>query len=112
MMQMTSASSVEAAAAAAVVAQPQRIEVDEGAVHAARSSARKQGLVVGLLLAVIVGGIAWVGGTASQQGADRAKSAKDAHDLAGALFERLRPLISVEICLGEAWGNQVDLDPG
>ena len=37
---------------------------------------------------------------------------RNAHHLAGALLDRLRPLISVEVCLGEAWGNQVDLDPG
>ncbi|HEY5243817.1 MAG TPA: hypothetical protein VIJ22_20190, partial [Polyangiaceae bacterium] len=36
--------------------QAQRIEVDEGAVQAARSSARKQGLVVGILFAVVLGG--------------------------------------------------------
>src|ERR1019366_4758236 len=61
--------------------QTQRIEVDEGAVHAARSSARKQGLVVGILFAVVLGGIGWVAGGASQQGADRTKSANDAHEL-------------------------------
>ena len=57
--------------------QAQRIEVDEGAVQAARSSARKQGLVVGILFAVVLGGIGWIGGGASQQGADRTKSAND-----------------------------------
>jgi hypothetical protein len=61
--------------------QAQRIEVDEGAVQAARSSARKQGLVVGILFAVVLGGIGWVAGGASQQGADRTKSANDAHEL-------------------------------
>jgi anaerobic selenocysteine-containing dehydrogenase len=30
----------------------------------------------------------------------------------GAFLDRLRPGISVEVCPGEAWGNQVDLDPG
>jgi hypothetical protein len=65
----------------------QRIEVDEGAVQQARSGARKQGLVAGLLLAIVLGGIGWVGGGASQQGADHAKSVKDAHELAGDLFK-------------------------
>ena len=30
---------------------------------------------------------------------------RNAHYLAGALLDRLRPGISVEVCLGEAWGN-------
>jgi hypothetical protein len=70
-----------------VMAQPQRIEVDEGAVQQARSGARKQGLVVGLLFAVVLGGLGWVGGGASQQGTDHAKGVHDAHDLAGDLLK-------------------------
>src|ERR1700734_1062078 len=69
----------------APLAQPQRIEVDEGAIHAARKGARRQGCAVGIFFAVAIGGIAWVAGGASQQGADRAKSAHDAHDLAADL---------------------------
>jgi len=69
------------------MAQPQRIEVDEGAVQQARSGARKQGLVVGLLFAVVLGGLGWVGGGASQQGTDHAKGVHDAHDLAGDLLK-------------------------
>ncbi|MGD0528561.1 MAG: hypothetical protein ABSE49_25730 [Polyangiaceae bacterium] len=68
--------------AAPAVHQPQRIEVDEGAVQAARSSARKQGLIVGVLFAVVLGGIGYIAGGASQQGADRTKSSHDAHELA------------------------------
>src|ERR1700728_2893646 len=68
---------------AAAIAQAQRIEVDEGAVQPARSGARRQRLIVGLLFAVVLGGLGWVGGTASQQGTDRGKRVKDAHDLAG-----------------------------
>lgn len=75
------------ASVAAPAIQAQRIEVDEGAVQQARSSARKQGLIVGLILAAVVGVIAWMGGGASQQGADRAKSTKDAHDLAADLLK-------------------------
>jgi hypothetical protein len=70
-----------------VMAQPQRIEVDEGAVQQARSGARKQGLIVGLLFAVVLGGLGWVGGSASQQGTDHAKGVHDAHDLAGDLLK-------------------------
>jgi hypothetical protein len=72
----------QAQAQAPVHAQPQRIEVDEGAVQAARSSARRQGLIVGVLFAVVLGGIGYIAGGASQQGADRAKSSHDAHELA------------------------------
>src|SRR5581483_2220321 len=68
-----------AAPAAPAMPQPQRIEVDEGAVQQARSSARKQGLVVGVLFAVVLGGIGWVG--------DRAKGVRDAHELAGDLLK-------------------------
>jgi hypothetical protein len=85
-----------AASVAPVIAQPQRIEVDEGAVHAARSSARKQGLVVGLLLGAVVGGIAWVGGTASQQGSDRAKGVKDAHELGTDLLKAKESLDQIK----------------
>jgi hypothetical protein len=61
----------------------QRIEVDEMAVVQARSGARKQGFIGGLVLAVVVGGLAYVTGGAQQQGADRKKSTQDAHELAG-----------------------------
>lgn len=74
-------------APAMAMPQPQRIEVDEGAVQAARSGARKQMLVLAVFLAAVVGGIGWVGGGASQQGADRAKSVHDAHELAGDLLK-------------------------
>jgi hypothetical protein len=63
----------------------QRIEVDEGAVHQARSGARKQGVIIGLVLAVGAGAVCWVGGSASQQGAARAQGVHDAHDLAADL---------------------------
>jgi hypothetical protein len=65
--------------------QSQRIEVDEGAVHQARSGARKQGVVIGLVLAVGAGAVCWVGGSASQQGAARTQGVHDAHDLAADL---------------------------
>jgi hypothetical protein len=63
----------------------QRIEIDEGAVSQARSSARKQGLVIGLVLAVGAAGVAWVGGSASAQGGARNQGVHDAHDLAADL---------------------------
>lgn len=76
-----------AAAATAAAPQHQRIEIDEGAVQQARSAARKQGLIIGAILAAVVGGIGWAGGTASQQGSDRAKGVKDAHELAADLLK-------------------------
>jgi len=72
----------QAVPSAPAVHQPQRIEVDEGAVHQARSGGRKQGVIIGLVLAVGAGAICWVGGTASQQGAARSQGVHDAHDLA------------------------------
>jgi hypothetical protein len=74
-------------AAAPAVAHAQRIEVDEGAVQAARSGARKQGFMGGLVLAIIAAVVAYVGGTAHQQGTDRNKSITDAHDLAADLLK-------------------------
>ncbi len=71
---------------APAAAQAQRIEVDELAVQQARTAARKQGFLGGAVLAVILGLIGYVGGTASQQGADRKKSTQDAHDLAADLL--------------------------
>jgi hypothetical protein len=71
--------------AMAPVIQSQRIEVDEAAVSQARSGARKQGIIIGLVLAVGAAGVAWVGGSASQQGAARAQGVHDAHDLAADL---------------------------
>jgi hypothetical protein len=67
--------------------QPQRIEVDEGAIHQARGGARKQGFVIGLVLAVGAGGVCWVGGSAATQGAARAQGVRDAHDLAADLVK-------------------------
>jgi hypothetical protein len=63
----------------------QRIEVDEAAVHQARSGGRKQGIVLGLVLAVGAGAVCWVGGTAAQQGHARTQGIHDAHDLAADL---------------------------
>jgi hypothetical protein len=69
------------------VAQAQRIEVDELAVQQARSGARKQGLVGGLVIAVVLGGLGYAAGQTLQQNTDRKKSVQDAHDLAGDLLK-------------------------
>lgn len=71
----------------APVIQSQRIEVDEGAVQQARGRARKQGFIIGLVLAVGAGAVCWVGGGAFQQGAARNQGIHDAHDLAADLVK-------------------------
>lgn len=65
--------------------QAQRIEVDELAVQQASRSARKQGIVVGLVFAVVLGGVGYVAGGASEQGQGRAKSRGDASELSGSV---------------------------
>lgn len=72
----------KSSAAPAPALRNQVIEVDEGAVRQARSGGRKQGIVIGLVLAAGAGGVAWVGGSASAQGAARSQGVHDAHDLA------------------------------
>ena len=62
--------------------QPQRIEVDEEAVHQARSGAFKKGFVTGAILGVGFAVLGYFGGSASTQGAARAQGVRDAHDLA------------------------------
>jgi hypothetical protein len=74
----------------------QRIEVDEGAVHQARSGARKQGVVIGLVLAVGAGAVCWVGGSASQQARARSQGVNDAHDLAADLVKAKGSLDQLE----------------
>ncbi len=63
--------------------QPQRIEVDEMAVHEARKGARKQGLMAGLVAAAVLGAIGFIAGGAIEASKGRAKSVGDAKSLAG-----------------------------
>ena len=86
--------------------QAQRIEVDEIAIHSARSSARKQGFVGGLFLAVVLGGLGYVAGGAQQQGADRKKSSADAHELAGDLVKAKSVLDDIKVKLTDG-GNSL-----
>jgi hypothetical protein len=62
---------------------PQRIEVDEMAVHEARKGARKQGLIGGLVVAVVLGAIGYIAGGALEANKGRQKSVGDAKSLAG-----------------------------
>jgi hypothetical protein len=71
-----------AGAGAAPVAQAQRIEVDEVAVQQARSGGFKRGVVAGGVLGAVLAVLGYFGGSASTQGAARAQSTRDAHDLA------------------------------
>lgn len=60
---------------------PQRIEVDETAVHEAAGRARRTGVIVAAVVAVVFTGVGYVAGGASEQGAGRAKARVDAQDL-------------------------------
>ncbi len=72
------------AAPAALQAQPapQRIEVDEMAVQQARKDATKRGLMIGVVIAALVGGVGYVAGGALEQSNARNKSKNDAKELA------------------------------
>lgn len=65
----------------APAAAAQRIEVDETEVHAAASKARRTGLIIGLFIAVLVGGGMFMVGNASNESAGRAQAKRDAQDL-------------------------------
>jgi hypothetical protein len=61
--------------------QATRIEVDEMAVQQASKSAARKGFVAGAILALVLGGVGYVAGGASEQGAGRARSKGDAVEL-------------------------------
>jgi hypothetical protein len=65
--------------------QATRIEVDEFAVKQASRGARKQGFVLGLVLALVLGGVGYVAGGASEQANGRAKAKTDAVELSGSV---------------------------
>jgi hypothetical protein len=83
------------------VPQAQRIEIDETVVAQARSGARKQGLIAGLVIAVLLGGLGWVGGGASAQGEARKQGVQTAHDLSGDLLKAKASLEQVKTALGD-----------
>jgi hypothetical protein len=64
-------------------AQPQRIEVDELSLQEARKGARKQGLIAGLLAAVVFGVVGFIAGGAQETNKARQRSVADAKSLAG-----------------------------
>lgn len=77
---------------------PARIEVDEMAVQQARKSARKQGLMAGLVGAVVLGAIGYIAGGAAETSAARKRSVSDAKGIAkdvGAARDKLKKLSDV-----------------
>lgn len=74
---------------------PQRIEVDEMAVQEARKGARKQGLIAGLVAALVLGAIGYIAGGASSEAKARTTSVNHAKSLAtdvGAAREKLKTM--------------------
>ena len=86
---------------APAVAQAQRIEIDETVVAQARGGARKQGFVMGMVIAVLVAGLAWVGGGAAAQGEARKQGVQTAHDLSGDLLKAKASLDQIKGALGD-----------
>ncbi len=82
---------IAAAAAAAAAAarapepppQPQRIEVDEATVHEAAKGGLRKGVMIGAVIAVILGAIGYVAGMSGEASAGRKKAQSDARSLAG-----------------------------
>lgn len=62
--------------------QPQRIEVDEMAVQEARKGARKQGLIAGLVAALVLGAVGFIAGGANETNKGRQTSVAHAKSLA------------------------------
>jgi hypothetical protein len=84
------------AAPAPAMAQATRIEVDETAVKQAGRSGFKRGIVLGFFVALMFGGVGWVGGDAAQQGKGRDQGIRDAHDLAADLGKAKDSLIAIQ----------------
>ncbi len=69
--------------APAPLPQMQRIEVDELTVQEARKGARKQGLIAGVVFAVVLGAIGYIAGGAQETNKGRQASVAHAKSLAG-----------------------------
>lgn len=90
-----------AQAAGQSLAQPQRIEMDEGVVHQARSGAFKRGLMAGIVFGGVLLVLGYVGGNAASQGAARSQGVRDAHDLAADLLKARDSLAQLKGKLGD-----------
>jgi hypothetical protein len=88
--------------------QTQRIEVDEEAIHRARGGARKQGFIIGLVIAVGTALLAYMGGTAQSAGAARTQSVNDAHSLAGDLLKAQASLEQLKAKVSEGGATIVN----
>jgi hypothetical protein len=85
----------------------QRIEMDEEVVHRARGGARKQGLVVGLVVAVGAAAVAYMAGSASSATAARNQSINDAHGLAADLLKAKASLDQLKSKVSDGGGSIV-----
>jgi hypothetical protein len=90
-------------------AQPQRIEIDEDGAKQARRGGFKGGLSAGIVIALVLGALGYVGGTASTQGSARAQGVRDAHDLAGDILKARESLSQVSEKL-QAGGKTLSVD--
>jgi hypothetical protein len=63
--------------------QPQRIEIDEMSLQVARKGARNQGIMAGLVAAVVLGAVGYIAGGAMETNKGRQKAVGDAKSLAG-----------------------------
>ena len=76
-------------------AEPQRIEVDEAAVHHARSGVRKQMLALMGFACIIFAVIGWVGGGASAKGAGRDMAKVHAKELQADVLKAKESLVQL-----------------
>ncbi len=90
-------------------AQPQRIEIDEDAAKQARRGGFKGGLSAGIVIALVLAALGYVGGTASTQGSARAQGVRDAHDLAADILKARESLAQVSEKL-QAGGKTLSVD--
>jgi hypothetical protein len=81
---------------AAPAHQAQRIEVDEVAVKQASSGGFKKGLILGVVIAFMLGGLGWAAGNATSAADARTKGVHDAHDLAADLGKAQESLNTVQ----------------
>ncbi len=100
--------SVAPAVSHAAVGQPQRIEMDEEVVHRARGGARKQGFVLGLVIAAGAAVVAYMAGSAQSASAARNQSINDAHGLASDLLKAKTSLDQLKAKVTEGGGSIVN----
>jgi hypothetical protein len=85
----------------------QRIEMDEEVVHRARGGARKQGFVLGLVIAAGAAFISYMAGSANSASAARNQSINDAHGLAADLLKAKDSLDKLKTKVTEGGGSIV-----